>query len=310
MADSGKLHTALLGGIVLIAVASLVVAVMIYAALPGRPDTDIVADARRLAGELADNNLPEAAIEEYRTILDRGTLTDSQRGSIYYLIANLYFNDVGDYEKAAACYIRARSLDENASYAAEAGKNLITCLERMGRRLDARRELDRQVSLVPDSGQSPGKLVAKVGSRDITVADFNRAMESLPSDVRAKLSDKKEKRKFLDQVIGRELIYHAALREGLDKDPRMLTDLKELEKDYLVQFYTQQKIAPTVRPDSAELNLYFSANKDKYGDKKFEEIRDQVTQDYIGYIGQKAVNEYISSLLKAEPVQVFEENLK
>jgi hypothetical protein len=125
-----------------------------------------------------------------------------------------------------------------------------------------------------------------------------------------KLSNREEKRKFLDQVIGRELIYHAAIREGMDREPQMQKDLKQLEKEYLVQYYSQKKIAPTVKPDSADLMLYYDAHKDEYGDKAFNEVRDRVMQDYMSYIGQKAVNDYIGTLLEAEPVQVFEENLK
>ncbi len=56
--------------------------------------------------------------------------------------------------------------------------------------------------------------------------------------------------------------------------------------------------------------LYFKANKDKYGDQQFDKVRDQVTQDYMTYIGQKAVKDYIGTLLEAEPVQVYEENIK
>jgi tetratricopeptide (TPR) repeat protein len=278
--------------------------------LPEKTDEKIASTAKKLAGELTDNNLPEAAIEEYGMILEKAVLDDTERGAINYLIGKIYFEDIGDYEQAAAYYIRARSLDPSGSYITEAGKNLITCLERMGRRLDARRELDWQAGAEPDSTTSPGKIVARVGSFNISVADFNAAIAALPTEMQQQLSGREERRKFLDQMIGRELIYHAALREGMERDSRMQKELKELEKEYLVQYYTQVKIAPTVKPDSAELQLYFDANKDKYGDKSFDTVRDEVMQAYINYIGQKAINEYIGTLLDAEPVQVFEENLK
>jgi tetratricopeptide (TPR) repeat protein len=310
MASDNKFNTILAAGGLIVAAVSLIMVIMVYASLPEQPNDGIVSAARKLAGELADNNLPEAAIEEYQKILDRASLSDSERGSINYLMGQLYFEDIGDYEKAAAHYVRARSLDEEGSYTTEAGKNLITCLEKMGRRLDARRELDQQVSAEPETTSNPGKLVARVGSYDITVADFNAAIQALPPEIQQRLSSREEKRKFLDQVIGRELIYHAAVREGMDRDSRIQKDLKELEKEYLVQSYTQTKIAPTVKPDSAELMLYFEANKETYGDQTFDKVGDQVRQDYMSYIGQKAINEYISILLEAEPVQVFEENLK
>lgn len=309
MPSGNKLYPSISIIAALLAAASLVVVVLIYAEMPASHDDQYVVNARRLAGELADNNLPTAAIDEYKQVLERGTLDNAERGAIDYLIGKLYFEDIGDYEQAAAYYIKARSLDESASYYNEAGKNLIVCLEKLGRRLDARRELDYQAGSEPDTSKSSGKRVALVGSGDITVNEFTEAFNSLPPAVQDQMGTPEGKRKFLDQLIGRELIYHAAMREGFDSDARVLRELKQLEKEYLVQVYTQEKIAPTVKPDSAELMLYFNANKDKYGDKKFDEVRESVIRDYGNYIGQKAINEYVSGLLQAEPVQVFEENI-
>lgn len=299
----------LLGSLTLIMTAAvLAMLVLIFVSLPDSPDEDIAANARKMAGELADNNLPEAAISEYQCILDKSNLTDGERGAIHYLIAKLYFEDIGGYEQAAANYIRARALDTGASYYTEAGKNLIASLEKMGRRLDARRELDRQAGAEPNG--ATGKLVAIVGSERMTLSDFNNAFELLSQETQQQFSTPEKKKEFLDHLIGRELIYHAALREGLDRQADAMKELKALEKDYLVSYYTQKKIAPTVRPDTADLAVYYQVYKDNYGDKAFEEVRQQVTRDYLNSISEQAVREYIGSLLQAEPVQTFEENLK
>lgn len=311
MTEAGRSQGRVLAAISLaLSAATLVGVILMYGALPGKPDTASIEQSKRLAGELVDNNLPAAAIEEYRRVLDEGNLDDQAKGAVCYLIGKTYFEDIGDYENAAAYYVRARSLDPNASYNTEAGKNLIAALEKMGRRLDARRELDRQTDLIPDTSKAPGKIVAKVGGRDITLTEFNEAVRTLPQEMQDKLTGREEKRKVLDQIIGRELIYDAAVREGMDRDPAILRDLKNLEKDYLTQYFIRQKVAPTINPDAAELEMFFKANKEKYGGKELADVRDQVTQDYIMYKGQKAIGDYINGLMQAEKVQVFEENLK
>lgn len=292
----------------LLSAVSLAMIVVVFQSLPAQPEQDLVSDARKLAGELADNNLPEAAIEEYNRILQQVSLSKSERGAVNYLIGKLYFEDIGDYEKAASYYLRARSLDENASYASEAGKNLITSLERLGRKLDARRELEAQASFEPDTAS--GKLVAIVGDKKITVSEFNRAFEKLSPEVRKQYESKEGRREFLNQLVGRELIYHAALREGFDRETEVRRAMKDIEKDYLVQYYSQKKIAPSMKPDTAGLNLYYNANKSTYGDKSFEDVRDKVTQDYMMYLSDKTVREYIDGLLQVEKVQTFEENLR
>jgi tetratricopeptide (TPR) repeat protein len=310
MTGQSRIYTSLSVLTIALAAVSLVLVILIYSSLPKSPEDEIVNNAKKLAGELTDNNLPEAAIEEYGRIIEKAYLDNTERGAVNYLIGKIYFEDIGDYEKAAAFYIRARSLDENASYYNEAGKNLITCLERMGRRLDARRELDRQISFEPDTGKVTGKIAAKVGSYDITLSDFNKAIQSLPSEIQDEFSGTEGRKQFLSRMIGRELLYHAALREGFDKESKVRRDMKNIEKEYLVQYYTQEKVIPTIEPDTAELNLYYQANKDKFDGKEFEEVREQVTQEYMAYISRKAVNEYIEKLMEAEPVQTFEENLE
>lgn len=292
----------------LLALGALIVAVFIYLDMPPRPEDEIVSSAKKLAGELADNNLPEAAIEEYQKILDKAELIPEERGAINYLIGKIYFEDIGDYQQAASHYIRARSLDENGSYYIEAGKNLIASLEKMGRSLDARRELDAQASAHPDT--TSGKIVAIVGSDKITLSDFNKALESIPEDMRVQYLSPDGKKELLNQLIGRELIYHAAVREGYDRSGEVQKALKDVEKDYLIQYFTSKKIAPTVKPDTAELKMYYEANKEKYGEQDFDAISQDVATDYMNYLGQKAMNDYISALLQAEPVQKFEENLK
>ncbi len=310
MADQGKLIRIIAAALVVLSAASLVMLVVVYRALPSGPDEKTVADARKLAGELADNNLPLAAIDEYSKILDRGALDDKEKGAVCYLIGKTYFEDVGDYEKAAAYYVRARSLDGSAAYYNEAGKNLISCLERLGRRLDARRELDRQTNIMPDTTRPPGKIVATVGSKDITLAEYREAVATLPQEAQDKLTNPAERRKFLDQLIGQELVYGAAVREGFDRDATVLRDMKNLEKEYLTQYYIREKVVPTIQPDTTDLEMYFKANKDKYGGKELGEVRQQVMQDFVMYKGQKAISDYINRLSQAEKIQVFEENLK
>jgi peptidyl-prolyl cis-trans isomerase C len=187
---------------------------------------------------------------------------------------------------------------------------MIAALERMGRRLQARRELDQQTALDADSADSkPGKPVAKIGSYTITQADFEEALESLPPQMQDQMTTREARRQFLDQMIGRELLFRAAVREGLDSDASYKKQLHELEKDLLAQLYSQKNIAPNIAPDTSDLMMYYRANSANYDNKPFDQVRDRVVNDYISYISQKAVQGYIDKLMEAEPVQVFEENL-
>ncbi|MFQ5454072.1 MAG: tol-pal system YbgF family protein, partial [Candidatus Zixiibacteriota bacterium] len=97
---------------------------------------------KKLAGELRDNRLYQAAVDEYENILSFNQIDFKTRANINYLIAKIYFENIRDYENASAFYIRARSLDPDGSFYNEASRNLVTSLEKMGNLLVAKRELD------------------------------------------------------------------------------------------------------------------------------------------------------------------------
>ena len=94
---------------------------------------------KNLAGELRDNKLYTAAIEEFQKILVNENISVAEQANINYLIARIYFEDLQDYESAAAYYLRAKTLNPEATFAGDASRNLVTSLEKMGRMIDAKR---------------------------------------------------------------------------------------------------------------------------------------------------------------------------
>jgi len=267
---------------------------------------------KALAGELADQNLYLAAINEYGTILNDRQLEDNTRANINYLIAKIYFEDLFAYEKAAAHYIKARSLNPDGSFYAEAGRNLITCLEKMGRMIDAKRELDRNANIDSTYAAHEGEtVVAKIGDRPVYMSDVEMKIQSLPPEMQAQFASREMKLQALQTYIGEELIYKAARREGLDRDPEIERLAGLLTRQAVVEKYLQQKVLDDMKIDEGDMRNYYAANKtDRYNDQPFERVADQVNRDYQQEKIQQAVNEYVTRLSAVEQVQVFEEKVK
>ncbi|HEX2897117.1 MAG TPA: tetratricopeptide repeat protein, partial [candidate division Zixibacteria bacterium] len=95
-------------------------------------DASQIEISKNLAGDLRDNKLYESAIEEYQKILEFSNLEILEQANINYLIARIYFEDLQNYQEAAAYYLRAKTLNPDASFASEASRNLVTSLEKMG----------------------------------------------------------------------------------------------------------------------------------------------------------------------------------
>ncbi|SYZ73987.1 conserved hypothetical protein [Candidatus Zixiibacteriota bacterium] len=266
---------------------------------------------KNLAGELADNNLYQASIDQYERILEDPKLDAETSANIHYLIGKIYFENLQDYAKAAAEYVMARSLNPKGSFYDEAGKNLITSLEKMGRMVDAKRELDQEADLNPSQPKKGGTLVAKIGSEPVYLADIDNAIQSLPTEMQKKFLGPEGKKEMLQQYIAVELMYKAAVREGLDRDPAIVKQKEQLEKQLVVEKYATGKILPQINIDTADVHNYYLANKkDKYGDKSYDDVKTQVIMDYQQAKSQRAFSDYIAKLAAMEKVQIFDENLK
>lgn len=296
-------------------VVSLVtLAVILYIALvpPGDHRPRDYSVEKNLAGELADNNFYPASIEEYKKILRDQEIDNETRASINYLIGKIYFENLNDYENAAGHYIRARSLNPEGSFYAEAGRNLINSLEKMGRMVDAKRELDKTVNVDSIYAAHEGEtVVAKIADVPVFLSEIDKEIQNLPPEMQKQYLGREGKLAFLQQYIGMELMYRAAVREGLDGDPDIIDRKKSLEKQLLIEKYALEKVMSQIDVDTSDIRNYYLANKkEKYGDKPFDEVKTQVYYQYQQEKAQQAFSEYVAKLSAVEKVQMFEENIR
>lgn len=266
---------------------------------------------KKIAGELRNNKLYSAAIEEYKNILDVASLDTQQRGNINYLIAKIYFEDIQDYSSAAAYYIRARTIDPNGSYVEEASRNLVASLEKMGQTIDAAREL--RVATNIDSVESkPGDvLVAQVGDRRFYMAEIEDRIQSLPPSMQKQLADRASRVNFVRQLAGVELLYRAAVREGYDQKTDIRKAMDDYERSVIVDRFLADKVMNDMKVDSLDVRTYYQAHRDdRYDGRPYDSVRAQVFMDYQNDKAEVAYNEYLQKLARAEQFQLYEKNIR
>jgi len=275
---------------------------------PGRE----YAAEKSIAGELAEYNLHRGAIEEYTGILADPDLDVMTRANINYLIGKIYFADLFDYENAATYFVRARALNPDGSFYDEAGRQLVASLEKMGRVLDAKRELDRTANLDSVYAAHEGdKLVAKIGEQPVFRSEFEDELQNMPPEVQKQYTSPEGKLEALHQYVSRQLIHRAALREGMDADPELIRAKEQLEKQLLLEKYVTERIMPEGKLDTADVHTYYLAHKDdRYDGKPYDDVRDRVMRDYQQEKFQQLINEQVTKLGAIDKVQIFEENLR
>ena len=96
-------------------------------------DPDRAERTRELANVYAAEELYPQAIAAYERYLETEALDEKAEGNIAFKIADIYMNELRDYENAMAWYLRARQILPETSLGQEASKRIIECLERLER---------------------------------------------------------------------------------------------------------------------------------------------------------------------------------
>jgi tetratricopeptide (TPR) repeat protein len=266
---------------------------------------------KKLAGELRDSKLYEAAIEEYKKLLDYPDVEVKTRGNINYLIGKIYYENLNDFDRAAAYYIRARALDPDGSYINEASKNLVASLEKMGQMLDAKRQLGAATDLEAAPERDGDVAVARVGGVPIWLSQVEEELQTLPTEVQKQFTSRQAKVEYVHQYVAVELLYRAALREAYDDDPDVKRQQRLLLRKLLVDKYVLDKVMPQVTIDTVDVRNFYVANKNqKYSDAPYDSVKAQVFLDYQAQKANAAFSDYISMLSRAEKVEFYEQNVK
>ena len=277
---------------------------------------------REYANALYNRELYTQAVTEYQRYLDTVPLDEEKQANVNFIIANIYFERLHDYENAMAYYMKVKHVFPGSSLVGESDKQIVACLERMQRSADAKQALEEATSLNPDelTKSRPGDVVAKIGSREITSGDLSFHISQLPDYIQSQLKDKTAKLQFLKQYIATELFYDAAKREALDKDKDVIEGTYQAKKSLMVQKYLENEIAdePEVKPE--DVRLFYDANRENYAEKDdkgnikrqkpFKDVQQQVKQDLIQSRQQKAYEQLLDRMVEAEDVRIFDDKVK
>jgi tetratricopeptide (TPR) repeat protein len=266
---------------------------------------------KKLAGELRDNKLYGAAIEEYQSILRSETLPIAQRANVNYLIGRIYFENLNDYENAAAYYVRARSIDPEGSFVATASKNLVASLEKLGRLADAKRQLDQATDLNADDRPEGDGLVASIGEQKIWMSEIERHLQNLPPQVQQRFLNRQAKIDLVHQYVAAELMYRAAIRENIEADPQFQSEMKFMRRQFLVDRYVAAKVMAGLVIDTADVRNFYWANRDSlYSGAPLDSVRGQAYRDYQSQKAQAAFTAHAARLAEGERVEFYEQNVR
>lgn len=111
-----------------------------------------------------------------------------------------------------------------------------------------------------DQGKK-GAVLAKVDSAEITEADFDRELQTLPDYAQQMFEGPAGKEKFLEELIKKEILYQEAVKKGMDKTPEFTKKLEEFKKLSMVQELLEKEIMSKAKVTDQDVKDYYEKNK-------------------------------------------------
>ncbi|MEM9085913.1 MAG: EpsD family peptidyl-prolyl cis-trans isomerase [Pseudomonadota bacterium] len=153
------------------------------------------------------------------------------------------------------------------------------------------------LALYACNSEPTGQVLAVVNGEEITQAELNAEIDSLPS---VPNSDAETvRRQILQRIIDRRLMAQLAKEEALDREPEFIMRERRLREEALVQYFSQKQ-AETIRiPSGEEVQLYLDENPGKYKERTAYLV-DQIVFAFPGDSGVFQALESDNSLEEVE----------
>ncbi len=116
-------------------------------------------------------------------------------------------------------------------------------------------------------------VLAVVNGAEISADEFKQEAASLPQGaIQALQSSDKNRDKFLENLIDKELIVQKAKASGMDKDPDLIKRMQALEKSLLLSLYVKKEVLDKATVTDKDVQDYFNSHKADLGSVRISHI--------------------------------------
>jgi len=121
--------------------------------------------------------------------------------------------------------------------------------------------------------KKPGQALASVNGEEITVLQLNEELQR--ANVQAAQQEVASKQ-LLESLIDRQLLLNEAVKEKVDRDPKVVQAVERAKALIIAQAYMQKRIGTITRPTKAEVEDYYNKNPQFFSQRKQFDMRELV----------------------------------
>jgi len=143
-----------------------------------------------------------------------------------------------------------------------------------------------------------------IDSIKITKAEFEKDFQKFNL---SKPDTSAARKEFIESLVNRKLILKEAETTNLDKDPAFLEDVQDFWEQSLLKLVVDKKakqLFMTIKINDKEIDDFYNANKDKFGDKPMSDVYGEVRLILFKKKQQDAVTVWLDALRKNANVKV------
>ncbi|MGK5059214.1 EpsD family peptidyl-prolyl cis-trans isomerase [Janthinobacterium sp. LB2P49] len=118
-----------------------------------------------------------------------------------------------------------------------------------------------------------GQALASVNGEEITVLQLNDELQH--ANVPA-VQQEAASKQLLESLIDRQLLQNEAVKEKIDRDPKVVQAVERAKALIVAQAYMQKRIGVIAKPTAAEVEEYFNKNPPYFSQRKQFDMRELV----------------------------------
>lgn len=116
----------------------------------------------------------------------------------------------------------------------------------------------------PGKPDTLGPTVAVIGPRRIRAHEVDSLIATAPPNIQAQLHEREGFKNLVDRMVTEEVVYQAARRAGLDRDPEYQAAAAKAAREAMMRIYYQRRIAAVPAPTDSAVEAYYKAHQTEY----------------------------------------------